>query len=118
MGIRNNYMLYSLKRGIINLIRWFPIVWRDEDWDWAFLAEIMEFKFRNMSRCFKHCGHSVDSERQARNTLICAELLKRLREDGFGESSSITYRLHESRMKGWQEMLGRYIGKYLRNWWD
>ena len=109
-----DFIRYDIPNGIGNLVRWFPIVWRDRDWDWDYLAEIMEFKFRRMSGDLKRNARG----NSARQCLICAELLKRLREDDFGEPDSITYRLHELRMKGWEEMLGRMIGKHLMSWWD
>jgi hypothetical protein len=35
-----------------------------------------------------------------------------------GEINRVNVIRHEVRMEEWQRMLGRYIGKYLRNWWD
>ena len=38
----------NIKYGIENLIKWFPIIVRDRDWDFAYLLEIMKFKIQNM----------------------------------------------------------------------
>jgi hypothetical protein len=105
----------SITHGIRNIVIWTPVIWDDHDWDWAYLAKIMEFKFRKMSHCFKYHGNSVNCEKDAKNLLICAELLKRLRDDDFvGED----YRKHENQMTECQRLLGKMIGKYLRSWWD
>lgn len=125
--------------GIKNIIAWFPIIWQDRDWDWFFLARIMEFKMRNMSKALKY-GNHVGCEKDSKRLLICAELLKRLQEDSsddlirFYDVDSILNNLnadttdrklfinrmkqHHQRMKEWQEMLGIMIGKHLRSWWD
>lgn len=41
-------MIRNIKYGIENLIKWFPIVVRDRDWDFYFLLAIMKFKIQNM----------------------------------------------------------------------
>lgn len=108
-------MFYSLKRGIRNLIRWFPIIWSDADLDWEYLATIMEKKLRWMSAGFQKYSRHTGAKKDARNMLVCAELIKRLRDDNFEE---VTIWQHEIRIKEWQQMLGRLLGKHLRSWWD
>lgn len=115
------WLLRNIITGIKNTIRWSPVIWKDQDWDWEYLADVMEYKFRRMSKLFKKYGHSIDSDKDARRTLICAELLKRLKNDNMddlGEINRINVLRHNQRMAEWQEMLGRYIGKYLMGWWD
>ena len=108
---------------IRNLIRWLPIIWSDKNWDWVYLAKILEFKLRLMEQNFRKYGHHADSDRDARTMLICAELLKRLQADDpddltpmFGEVHGFV--IHVQRMTEWEQMLGRYLGKNLRRWWD
>ena len=119
-----NDFFRNVRYGIWNIIQWTPIIWRDRDWDWYYLSRIMEFKLRKMNKAFVKYGHHVGSERDARQMLICAELLKRLQDDDAEDFSKQRddwrnyYKLHEIRMKEWQEMFGKYMGKFLRNWWD
>ena len=110
---------YSVRHGIVNIFRWIPVIWHDEDFDWEYLASVMEWKLRRMSRVFQKHGHHLFSDRDARRTLICAELLKRIRQDEWLEpiTRSSVHR-HSTRMKEWQEMLGKIIGKHLTGWWD
>jgi len=108
------YFIRSIKDGIANVIRWIPVIWHDCDYDWSPLSKIMEYKLRRMSNVFQQ-GHCVGSSKYARQTLICAELLSKIQED---ESDDVTYSQHVSRMKEWQEMFGRIIGKHLTEWWD
>lgn len=117
------WIFYSLRRGINNIIRWTPLIWEDEDFDWEFLADVMEWKMRKMSRYFKEYGHGVGSDRRSRELLICAELLRRLiKDDDRDLEKSIMNRKistrHMARMKEWQEMLGEKIGRKLYTWWD
>lgn len=114
-------LLKSIKRGIINVVKWVPVIWGDRDWDWYYLTKIMEYKLRKMSISFKEEGVCVGSEIHAKNMLICAELLKRLNKDDMTDLGGFNSRnilRHEIRMGEWQHMLGRYLGKHLRCWWD
>jgi len=98
---------YDIYIGIRNIIRWTPVIWYDRDYDWAYLAGIMEYKLRRMSKLFKEHGHHVNSDRDALETLICAELLHRLIEDD------------NRRQNDWYcKEFGRRLGKYMLHWWD
>lgn len=114
---------YDIWYGIINIFRWMPVIWPDRDWDWAFLAKIMEYKLRRMSKLFEN-GYHVLAHRDARRMLICAELLKRLRTESYAchrNGLSVTKAsVQRDQMVGmyYQEYLGKILGKYLRGWWD
>jgi len=43
------YYPRNFVRGVKNLIKWGPIIWKDRDWDDSFLFEIIKFKISNMS---------------------------------------------------------------------
>ena len=60
-------MFKNLKYGIINLIKWFPIVWKNRDWDYGFILDILKFKLINVEKMFRHYGNHMNSERDADN---------------------------------------------------
>ncbi len=37
----------DLKQGFINLKRWFPIIWKDRDWDDDYIFVLLEEKLKN-----------------------------------------------------------------------
>lgn len=94
---------YEIIYGIKNLFIYFTIIWIQRDWDWEYLARIMEFKFRRMAANFEKYG----SAREAKNLLICATLLKRMIEDYPSKSN-----------KEDQKYLGKLIGKHFMSWWN
>lgn len=67
---------------ISNLISWFPIIWRDQDWDHNYLYEILHFKLKRMEKCLRN-GHHMDCEEDADNIQICVECLERLIVDEY-----------------------------------
>lgn len=44
---------YLFTNGIKNLISWFSIIWKDQNWDYSFLLKILRFKINNMIKCFE-----------------------------------------------------------------
>ena len=36
--------------GIKNICKWFPVIWKDRDWDDSFLFEIIKFKISKMAQ--------------------------------------------------------------------
>ena len=111
---------YSLHHGIWNMIRWIPVIWHDEDFDWDGLAKVMEFKLRNMSLCLSN-GRCTDSKKHARETLVCAELLHRLREETYYDDAKPITRASVQKAHGiakhYERLLGKIIGRKLRCWW-
>lgn len=71
--------------GIRNVIRWIPLIYRDRDWDYVYLMEIIKFKLENMEECFRKYGCTVDSKRKAKEMRICIKLLGRIAEDDYCE---------------------------------
>jgi len=75
----------EFKRGVKNLVFWFPTVWQDRDWDQHYLNTMMERKIRKMLAYRKDPNSNymacVGEEKVNRAMLEMAELLKRINED-------------------------------------
>jgi hypothetical protein len=107
--------------GIGNVIRWVPVIWFDKDYDWAYLAKIMEYKLRRMSANFIKYGHHVGSKKDAKHMLICAELLRRLHEDKYFDCvyiTKVTVHKADKIAQYDQEYLFKLLSKHLRSWWN
>ncbi len=120
------HMWWDFTAGVSNLVRWFPVVWRDRDFDHAYLLAVMEFKFKSMADSFERRSMHVNGERDVRQLRVCAELCKRLREDEYLErhwdrttkaSEKATIGLPDEIARQDQRALGIMIGRHLRRWW-
>ena len=76
-------MFRNIKYGIENLIKWFPTIWNDRDWDYCFLYDLLYFKLKNMEKFQRKYGHSVSNEEIANEIKPCIEVLGRLIEDDY-----------------------------------
>ncbi len=111
---------YSIYYGVRNIIRWMPIVWRDDDCDWSYLAIMMEVKFRNMARLHRQSPIYSDNKKTVKQLMICAELCKRLHEEKYHDSKIVSRRqsvADEKRADQDSQLLGLMIGKHIRCWW-
>lgn len=111
--------------GVMNIIRWTPVIWHDADFDWEFLNQILIYKFERMAKVLSN-GYAIGGARSAKHLRICAELCKRMGRDDYAENAKKRWPVygrewakHSMAMaKQDQELLGKIIGKYYQHWWD
>lgn len=72
-----------LLRRIRKVAKWLPILWRDEDWDHAFLWIILRHKLASMRDYHKFYGITEDRTQIALEINSCVEALDRLIDDDY-----------------------------------
>lgn len=96
-NIRSFY--YDFKYGIKNLIKWFPVIWGDRDWDFAFLFALLEKKFALYEKEWSTKAKFIaDSKKQVKRFKICKEICRRLKDDWYYHEN--TFMFHD---KKWGE---------------
>jgi len=53
---------------VMIMLRYIPLAWNDQDWDWAWILRMMQHKIRRTRICIQNHGHHEDS------TEICQEM--------------------------------------------
>ena len=48
MSIKNIY--HNIKDGITNLIYWFPVIWKQRDWDGSYIYELLLHKLKRIQK--------------------------------------------------------------------
>jgi len=88
---------YDFKYGIKNLIKWFPVIWNDRDWDFAFMFALLEKKFEHYEKEWetKATKYIVGSEKQIKRFKICKELCRRLKDDWYYHEN--TFMFHDKK---------------------
>jgi hypothetical protein len=97
------YIHKDIKKGVINLIRWFPVVFKDRDWDHHFMYEIMKLKLKNMSKYLEKYGHHVGGDRDVERINTCVRLIQKIQDD-FYASEYNDY--HESKFH-WVDVIDK-----------
>ena len=64
-----------------NLIKWFPIIWNDRDWDSNFILKILQKKIEFQRKELVNANRHTRIESDNRDMTIVLNLLERVRED-------------------------------------
>ena len=56
--------------GVKNLIKWFPTIWKDRDWDSDFIYEILKNKIENQSHYINKHNRHTRAKRDAEIMLL------------------------------------------------
>jgi hypothetical protein len=67
--------------GIENLIKWFPVIWKDRQWDHTFIYRILRHKLHLTEQFIRHNGIHANNVKDADRMKICVLLLDRLIND-------------------------------------
>jgi hypothetical protein len=75
------YRLRNFISSFKNIIRWFPIIWKDRDWDQDFIWEILKFKLSNQADYISKKDRHTRAQKDAKNMRLCVKLIKLCQDD-------------------------------------
>lgn len=62
--------------GVKNLIKWFPIVWKDRDWDYHYIFEVLKFKIKKQAKYIDKKNRFEDSKRKVEIMNVVTKLIQ------------------------------------------
>jgi len=90
--IKNRYFFKDIKSGIKNLYSWFPIIWKDRDWDYHYLLVIQKHKLeklhKNIFENFYDCPSNFERKKSLQALKICINILERKIDDWYFDTYS------------------------------
>lgn len=137
--------IFQIKEFLCNIWLFRKALWNYRAFDYCGMLEFMETSARDMSRCHKEYSYALNKDKTARELLIFAEYMKRIREqdhylkhldmtvvkrEGFPftlVSSPNTLpiygtkewdRLDSAVMNHYNEQAAKMFEKKLRGWWN
>lgn len=66
-----------------NLIRWFPVIWKDREWDHHYIYEILKLKLSSMAKYFRTRDMWVGEIREAERMELCVRLIERVQTEKY-----------------------------------
>lgn len=82
---------YNIKNGVLNLIKWVPVIWQDRDWDYIFIYRILYFKLKEMEKYQRRDGIVKNHKKIADQIRLCVLLLNRLLKDEYLDNAFINH---------------------------
>lgn len=70
--------------GIKNLWKWFPIIWKDRDWDDHFIFEVLKFKIKNQSKYISDKDRHTSAKRDAEIMMTVVRLIEKVQDETYG----------------------------------
>jgi hypothetical protein len=69
------YLHLEVRRGVKNLIYWFPIIWKDRNWDSHYIFEIMKHKLSAQAYYIGDRDLHTRAQQDARRMRLCMKLM-------------------------------------------
>ena len=66
-------------RSVKHLIKWFPVIWKDRDWDHYYLLTIMQFKMNGVEEYISKANRHEDVPKISRNLKLCSSLIEKIK---------------------------------------
>lgn len=82
-----SYIRYDIPYGIQNLFKWFSIVWKDRDWDYAYIFIVLKFKIHNTALNIVKYGESVDNNQKIKYMLLAEKLIDYISQEHYLQNS-------------------------------
>ncbi len=73
------YGLRKFGRFIKRLFRWLPVLWRQEEWDYGYIYDILDVKLKELRNCIAKDDIHADAPTCLRQINICLKYLDRYR---------------------------------------
>jgi hypothetical protein len=78
-----------------SLLHWIPIIWKNHEWDYSYLLELLVYKLDKMEVYFALEGMSTCSYISANQIAEVKRLLKRVKEDNYREEVENEFHFEE-----------------------
>ena len=82
------YLHITIKRGIQSDWYWFPIIWKDRNWDSHYIFEIMIHKIKAQSKWIGERDIHTRAKRDAEIMMTCVRLMKLVQDDFYSSEYS------------------------------
>jgi hypothetical protein len=79
------YKVKQFFKRIYNLYRWFPIIWKDQDWDDFYIFEILKFKLKNQAEYIGSHNRHMSAKRDAEIMMLCVRLIEKIQDEYYGK---------------------------------
>lgn len=88
------YTIKNIKQGLKNLYVWFPIIWKDRNWDQGYIFDILAKKLTLQSQYIGQRDWHTTAKRDAEIMMTCVRLIEKVKEEYY-QMEYFDY--HESR---------------------
>ena len=82
------YYHKMFRNGVKNLIYWFPIIWKDRNWDSHYIFEIMKHKLSSQADYISNNDRHTRAQLDAKRMRLCVKLMKLVQDEFYSSEYS------------------------------
>lgn len=71
------------KQGVKNIIYWFPIIWKDRNWDHSFIYDVMKHKMTSQADYISRNDRHTRAQQDARRMRLCVKLMQLCQDETY-----------------------------------
>lgn len=75
------YLHKDIYQGIKNLIKWFPVIWKDRNWDHRYIYDILRFKIKTQGEFIGKRDNNLNASRDAERMLLAYNLMTKVSDE-------------------------------------
>ena len=77
------YLHHQVKRGIKNLWYWFPIIWKDRNWDDHYIFEVLKHKLKAQAKYIGDRDFHTRAQLDAKRMRLCVKLIEKVQDESY-----------------------------------
>jgi hypothetical protein len=77
------YLPNSFITGVKNLIKWFPIIWKDRDWDDHYIFQVLKFKLTEQAKYIGGKNRHLSAKRDAELMMTAVKLIDLVKDETY-----------------------------------
>ena len=108
-----------------NVLRWLPIIWKDEQWDYYYIFEVLKYKLVIMSDEISRAGNHEMAEYDASRMRLAVRLIEKVQNEDYligmiNEDNLTREMLIAGERKHFKarRILFKLLENYIERWWD
>ena len=112
-------------KSVSNLVKWFPIIWKDRDWDHHFIFEILKHKLIFMSKSIREKDNHTVAEYDANRMMLAVRLIEKVQNEDYMNELINDDEITIEKIKAGQKkhdkakrILFKLLDNYIERWWD
>lgn len=110
--------------GVKNLYKWFPVIWKDRNYDHDYIFVILKFKLENQAKHFIKSGYTESAKRDAELMMTCVKLIDKIQDEYYFEemyhykklTSEIVNQYTAKHNKA-KRLLFKILNDKIETWW-
>ena len=77
------YFHRDITQGVKNLYYWFPIIWKDRNWDDHYIFEVLKHKLKAQAKYIGDRDFHIRAQLDAKRMRLCVKLIEKVQDESY-----------------------------------